>query len=382
MRALSRKVFGNQNIQVKEKHLVVDLLTENGTCYGALAVNPEGKLKIYYSRIVVLASGGSGQMFLNTTNPDVATGDGIAQAYRAGAELMDMEFVQFHPTALYLEGVPRFLISEAVRGEGALLRNSKGERFMPQYHEMAELAPRDIVTRAINSEMRKTNSTNVFLDVTHLDGEKVKKRFPNISRTCASHNIDISKDMIPVAPAAHYMMGGVKTNLDGETNIKGLYACGEVACLGVHGANRLASNSLLDGIVYGDRIVRKTSSVFTKLGTTPVYQDFSFGNLEDFCELDFNTVISQIKKIMWEKVGIIRREADLSEAISWLEEAEKNFRCSANRIHGIEMLNMITVGKLVAHSALIRTESRGGHFRADYPQRDDINWLKHTVVKK
>lgn len=383
MRTLERKVFSNKNIQVLEKHMVVDLLTDNDVCYGVLLVNPEGKLKIYYSNIIVLASGGTGQLFMNTTNPDVATGDGIAQAYRAGAEVMDMEFVQFHPTALYLPGVPRFLISEAVRGEGALLRNSNGERFMPKYHEMAELAPRDIVTRAIVNEMDKTARENVYLDVTHMDAEKVKARFPNISRTCAKHGIDIGTELIPVAPAAHYMMGGVKTNLFGETNIKGLYACGEVSCLGVHGANRLASNSLLDGLVYGDRIVHRTEEIFPTVAEIDVNaRQFSNDKLAKPNLTNLDEVIKQIKEIMWEKVGIHRNSDDLQEAIKWFEENEDLFKFSANRIHGIEILNMITVGKLIAEAALIRQESRGGHYREEYPTRDDKNWQKHIVLKK
>ncbi|RYD02836.1 hypothetical protein N752_22745 [Desulforamulus aquiferis] len=262
LRTLSQKVVAIPNVDVVENMYVIDLLVKNNTCYGALGMDQvTGKFKIFRGRIVVLATGGSGRLYNYTTNPEVATADGIALAYRAGAEVMDMEFIQFHPTSLVLPGAPRFLISEAVRGEGALLRNARGERFMPQYHGMAELAPRDIVSRAILSEMAKTGADSVFLDVTHIAPDKIRERFPTITTTCSKYGLDITKELIPVAPAAHYMMGGVKTDLWGETSISRLFSCGEASCLAVHGANRLASNSLLDGLVFGGRIVQRAAYV-------------------------------------------------------------------------------------------------------------------------
>ncbi|HEX9059475.1 MAG TPA: L-aspartate oxidase, partial [Clostridia bacterium] len=252
---LISEVITHSNVKIKEKIFAIDLLTDNGKCYGVLAYDEtQNKIKAFMSRTVVCATGGFGQIYKNTTNPDVSTGDGLCLAYRAGAKLMDLEFIQFHPTVLHHKDNKSFLISEAVRGEGAVLRNINGDRFMDSYHPLRELAPRDVVSRAIFKEMKKTNSEFVYLDITFKGKEYLENRFPNIYKTCLEYGIDISKDYIPVAPAEHYCMGGIKTDVFGRTGIKGLYACGEAACTGIHGANRLASNSLLEGLVFGHKI--------------------------------------------------------------------------------------------------------------------------------
>jgi len=378
---LTRQVKESVNITIYENHLVIDLLVDKDTCCGALVWDSRtGQARVFRSKAVVLASGGAGQVFKYTTNPDVATGDGVAIAYRAGAALMDLEFFQFHPTALYLPGAPRFLISEAVRGEGAILKNNLGERFMPRYHPRAELASRDIVARSIINEMERTGSTHVYLDLSRLDADKIKKRFPTISKTCAQYGIDIARQMIPVAPAAHYMMGGVKTNVDGETTVKGLYACGEVACQGVHGANRLASNSLLDGLVFGERIVCKSRAYVAE---TALRADF-YVHYEDLLEPlagDIQDIKNKIREIMWEQVGLIRTEAELKQAIWWFENFAYILKHRSAGPESMEMMNLYILGRIIAEAARLRRESRGGHYRLDFPERDDRNWQRHIVLQ-
>lgn len=379
---LAGYVLENKQTDFLEDHMVLDLLTRDNVCYGALVWNNQTKeLFVYYAKVIVLASGGAGQVFANTTNPDVATGDGIALAFRAGAAVTDVEFVQFHPTALCLPGAPRFLISEAVRGEGAILRNIHGERFMPKYHPGAELASRDIVARAINSEMTATGATHVFLDLAPLAGEKVKLRFPTITKTCAQYGIDIASQMIPIAPAAHYMMGGVQTNLYGETSVKGLYACGESACQGVHGANRLASNSLLDGLVYGHRIVAHSKPLFAEKHENQ-HADFTNSELYPCNQGALLGIKENVQRLMWEKVGIVRNGRNLTEATRELEQMENVLQYEACNPEDVETYNTLTVGRLIAQAALIRTESRGGHFRQDFVQRDDVHWKKHVVFQR
>ncbi|HWI55041.1 MAG TPA: L-aspartate oxidase, partial [Desulfobacteria bacterium] len=378
--ALANSLSKDEKVEFLEFHIVIDLLTRDNTCYGALVRNNfTGEVVVYYAKAVVLAAGGAGQVFENTTNPDVATGDGISMAFRAGAAVMDVEFVQFHPTALFLPGAPRFLISEAVRGEGAILRNIRGERFMPNYHPGAELASRDIVARSIRSEMAETGSSHVYLDLSPMAGEKVKKRFPTITKTCAQYGIDIANEMIPVAPAAHYMMGGVHTNLNGETSVKRLYACGEVACQGVHGANRLASNSLLDGLVFGHRIIEHCKGNLARQYT----KNRLFTNQEQMpCHSQADAVRERIKNIMWDKVGIVRDGFHLQEALAELYELEDMMRCEALGAEDIEVLNLLTLSKLITEAAIMRTESRGGHFREDFTLKDDVNWKKHIGLRR
>jgi L-aspartate oxidase len=381
-KTLARRVLEHNKINFLEDHMVIDLLTSENTCYGALVWNNiTNEIIVFWAKTVVLSSGGAGQVFKYTTNPDVATGDGIALAFRAGAAIMDVEFVQFHPTALYLPGAPRFLISEAVRGEGAILRNIHGERFMPRYHPGNELASRDIVARAIISELVATGSTHVYLDLSPMAGEKVKKRFPTITQTCAQYGIEIAKEMIPVAPAAHYMMGGVQTNLNGETSVSGLFACGEVACQGVHGANRLASNSLLDGLVFGYRIVEFTANKAVERGE---YKEIYLDN-EELLSCNHEALIGvreKVQDIMWDKVGIVREDKQLLEALNDIEHAESMLSNQVCSIDDMEVYNILTVSKLITKAALMRKESRGGHFYQEYVVKDDVNWKKHVVLRR
>jgi L-aspartate oxidase len=295
----------------------------------------------------------------------VATGDGVAIAYRAGAFIRDMEFVQFHPTVLSYPGAPRFLISEAVRGEGAVLRNIHGERFMERYHPQAELAPRDIVARAIVSEMEQTKSTFVYIDITHEDPDRVRNRFPTIYETCLSYGLDLTADWIPVAPAAHYMMGGIKTDLYGETNVKRLFACGEVSSTGVHGANRLASNSLSEAIVFGRRIVQRVGEL------APVEREVSVSCHFNRTEPLRQPVIEKrlkLQKTMLRHVGVRRNEYSFEARLSRREE--------------FEFANLLICGLLTTEAALLRKESRGGHYREDYPERNDEAWLKHLLFQR
>ncbi|MCG9968285.1 L-aspartate oxidase [Pelotomaculum terephthalicicum JT] len=369
-----------KNIRVRENHFVVDLLVWDNTCYGVLAFDRDNNsLKIYRGKVVVLATGGLGRLFEFNTNPEIATGDGIAIAFRAGAEVMDMEFIQFHPTVLNLPGAPPFLISEAVRGEGAYLRNSDCVRFMPRYHDLLELAPRDIVVRAILKEMVATGANKVYLDLTHLDPEVIKKRFPNITKTCAAYGLDIYVDKIPVAPAAHYMMGGVKTNLVGETSIKGLYACGEVACQGVHGANRLASNSLLDGLVFGGRIVDETRQFLKTYH--PRRPEFACDWLLEPLKIDFGELRKKLEVLMGSKVGPVRSGQGLKESLNFFDSWGYLGRHSAENAEQMEVKNMLQVGELVAEAALARRESRGGHYRVDYPD-SSRRWQKHIIFRR
>lgn len=382
MRTLMEQVTEKSKVRILEQHFAVDLLVQDNICYGVLAFDEiSGKYRIFWSDSVILATGGCGQLYRYTTNPEVATGDGVAIAYRAGAEVMDMEFIQFHPTALVLQEAPRFLISEAVRGEGAILRNSNGERFMPRYHGMAELAPRDIVSRAILSEMKATGQNCVYLDLTHLPAEKIKERFPNITKTCLRYGLDITRDMIPVAPAAHYAMGGVKTNHDGQTSIKNLYACGEVACLAVHGANRLASNSLLDGLVFGRRIIEKIAKERScKNRGTVKYPKFKNDTLREPAG-DYTAIRQELKLTMAENVGPLRTVQRLTEALAFFNRYEwlKTHRCRNSE--EMELRNMLDVGRLIAEAAMMRTESRGGHFRLDFPETAS-SWEKHIIIRR
>lgn len=377
---LARTILHEQKVELLENHMVIDLLTDNNHCYGALVWDDStGEMVVFQAGITVLATGGAGQVYLNTTNPDVATGDGVALAFRTGAAVMDIEFVQFHPTALSLPGAPRFLITEAVRGEGAYLRNIHGERFMPRYHPGAELAARDIVARAIFREMAATGSTYVYLDLSSITGKKVKMRFPTIAKTCAQYGIDIATEMIPVAPAAHYIMGGVQTNLEGETSVKGLYACGEVACQGVHGANRLASNSLLDGLVFGHKIVESSRKRLKDLDGS---EEPQFNNNEMLpCSPEkVAGTREKVRRTLWDKVGIVRQDGNLQEALQELAEMHMILQYEPCGVEDMETYNILTVGTLITHAALMRTESRGGHSRTEYSLRDDVHWKKHTVL--
>jgi L-aspartate oxidase len=359
----------------------LDLIVREGKCYGAFIMK-EGKISAILAKATILATGGAGQVYARTTNPFVATGDGMAIAYRAGALMENMEFVQFHPTALFSPSAPQFLLSEAMRGEGALLRNREGKTFMHDYHPDGELAPRDVVSRAIFSEMIKTESTHVYLDLTHLDGEYLKKRFPVIYSTCLKYEFDISTDMVPVSPAAHYMMGGVKTDDNGATSIKALYAAGEVTCTGVHGANRLASNSLLEGLVFGARAGR--SAALSNTGDddlTILGEEISSGSFEFvFGSIaQYDEIRSSLRKVMWEKTGIIRSKDSLSHAMAVM----KNWKWILGKTflsrRELELKNMLQVALLITESALLRDCSIGAHYRSDYREKKACYYYTRTL---
>ena len=377
VRALSIQVEMLHNIEVWDDHFVIDLITEQGECHGALVQMPDGKRVFVRGRATIMCSGGAGQLYRYTTNPEVATADGIAMAYRAGAEIRDMEFIQFHPTALSYPGAPRFLISEAVRGEGAVLRNIRGERFMPKYHDLQELAPRDIVARAIVSEMEATGSTFVYLDITHESPEMVKHRFPTIYETCMQYGLDLSSDWIPVSPAAHYMMGGIKTNLHGESSVKRLFACGEVSSTGVHGANRLASNSLSEAVVYGSRIVERIKSLPEPSGD-PLRVSFHLGRKEAPSQAMVEKRL-KLQKVMVRYAGLRRNRDTLIRAVEELGRLLPLFQSVLSKREEYEIANMLTASLLVVQGALGREESRGAHYREDYPERNDSEWRKHIV---
>lgn len=370
------------NVKIKERTFAIDLLTENDTCKGLIAYDEDHqKVKMYVSNIVICATGGFGQVYSYTTNPEVATGDGICLAYRAGAELMDLEFIQFHPTVLYHPDNKSFLISEAVRGEGALLKNINGKRFMPEYHELNELAPRDIVSRAIFEEMRKTGSSFVYLDITFKDKEYLENRFPNIYKTCLSFGIDMSKDYIPVAPAEHYCMGGIKADVYGRTNIKGLYACGEAACNGIHGSNRLASNSLLEGLVFGQKISTEISEQIIAGAIKEEKININYQSNKEIKNIDKESIKKNVQRIMTQNVGIIRDRNGLLSAGESIEEISKVIKDLKNEnIKDFELQNIVMLSKLVIDSALEREESRGAHFRSDFPERNDVMW-KRNIIK-
>ena len=380
-------------VTILEYSQALDIEVENGAVTGISALDSRTNTSETFScGHLILATGGAGQLFRVTTNPPVATADGIALAYRAGAEVQDMEFIQFHPTALRLPGAPVFLISEAVRGEGATLINADGRRFMFDYDPRAELAPRDIVARALVAEMQRTNTDRVYLDVTGLPPERTAVRFPQIMRYCAQYGLDITKDPIPVSPAAHYTMGGVRTNAWGETNLRNLYACGEIACTGVHGANRLASNSLLETIVFAHRIVARTLdyersptpelegaiSLPVRSSTAGAYS--RSGNATAVAGVDTALSLAALQSLMWDKVGIVRDGDGLLEAATALAAWERSAVRGEDR-PSQELNNLLVAARLTTEAALLRTESRGAHYRLDYPETAE-SWRRHTVFRK
>jgi L-aspartate oxidase len=347
------------------------LVVRDGSCEGVRFLDPvlRGPRDIR-GKAVLMCTGGAGQLYMHTTNPPVATGDGMAMAYFAGADMADMEFVQFHPTALNLKNAPRFLLSEAMRGEGGLLKNKFGERFMPRYDERAELAPRDIVARSIVAEMRRTGTRNVLLDMTALDPEFLKHRFPKIYQTCRSHGLDITVDPLPVSPASHYCMGGIRTDLWGRSTVPGLYAAGEVTCTGVHGANRLASNSLLEGLVFGARAGEAAAN--DRSGFQSRRAPAAVSSSGGVRSHEISTAVKKrIKRVMWERVGIVR---DLDS----LQRAVREFGQIASAELSTSSRNFVTLANLVATAALWREESRGGHYRNDYPEQRD-SFRVHSI---
>ena len=365
-------------ITIREHTQVEEIIVENGAAAGLQALDTRTDATTRFEAgAIILATGGVGQLFRVSTNPEVATGDGIALAYRAGVEVQDMEFIQFHPTALSLPGVPIFLISEAVRGEGGVLRNAFGERFMPGYDEKAELAPRDIVARAIVAEMSRTGTDRVYLDITHLPASKITARFPQIYHYCLDHGVDITKEPAPVSPAAHYMMGGVRTNTWGETTLPGLYACGEVACTGVHGANRLASNSLLETVVFAKRIVQRiveatggSAALISDARRLPPFEN----------EAGATPDRASLQALMWDKVGIVRDGDGLVAATRQLASWQAALPQPHDRASH-ELANLLLVARLMAEAALVREESRGAHYRADFPSPRD-EWRRHITFRR
>jgi L-aspartate oxidase len=370
-RTLYHKAASLTNIEFRSFASITDLLVHEGAVTGAVACDREQRRQVrIFARAVLLATGGLGRVFKETTNPDVATGDGVATAYRAGAVISDIEFVQFHPTALYVPNAPRFLLTEALRGEGGRLLNASGEPFMSRYDERGELAPRDIVSRSIVAEMRRTNS-HVNLDLTHMDPAFVRRRFPRVYETCLQHGIDITAGPVPVHPAAHYAMGGVRTDTEGRTSMPRLFAAGEAACSGVHGANRLASNSLLEGLVFGARagkVMRGSAAARTDEGTIPISEVYPKMNE------------SRVRQIAWEYCGIARDATGLHQAKKLLESAEYETVARAAREH-YELRNIHAVALLIARCALAREESRGGHFRTDFPETRP-EFQKHSHVDR
>lgn len=387
--ALCKKVSENKNIDVYEQSVAVDLLVNSKSeCKGVLIFNDVTKeYETIYSPVVILATGGIGQLYKYTTNPIGATGDGLALAYNAGSVMQDMEFVQFHPTALAIDGDEnRFLISEAVRGEGAKLVDADGVQFMSKYDDRLELAPRDIVTRANFNEMKIHNTDCVYLNATCIDSAKIKKRFPTISKKCLDNGIDMTKDFIPVAPAAHYYMGGVKTNIEGETSISGLFAIGEVASTGLHGGNRLASNSLLECVVCAyeaANFLKKEKLDAPKQIDEKIKHTIELYSEEiESDEIDVSGLKKELQDIMWTCVGILRDEKSLKTGIQKLDELSSKFQrkvCCLSRAE-YEFRNMLTVAKLIAECALERKESRGAHYRTDYLQTDEKS--VHSCVTK
>jgi L-aspartate oxidase len=381
MRAIIERSRHLPNVTVWDNTFTIDLLTHDGRCVGALVGRPGPDRLLVWAKQTILAAGGVGMVYRETTNPPVATGDGMAAAYRAWVELRDMEFMQFHPTVLYVAGSGRYLITEAVRGEGAYLRDKNGVRFMPAEDTRAELASRDVVSQAIVRCMERTQHPCVYLDLAHLDPNLVRQRFPGIAKVCRSFGLDITHDRIPVRPGAHYMIGGVTVDLEGRTSLPGLWAAGEVASSGLHGANRLASNSLLEGLVYGARCGRGAAEAAVHMPDTftipPIHSRF---DPEPADSIDVADVTNALRSLMVREMGVTRDEAGLREAermVSfWCRYAlAREFPSRA----GWELQNMLTVARLMIRSALQRQESRGVHFRTDFPQPDDANRQRHLT---
>ena len=382
--ALAEAARVGSRVQLYENEFVIDLLTVDGRCVGALTLNLEdGGLTLNVAMVTVLATGGAGQVYGRTTNPKVATGDGIAMAYRAGAAIRDLEFVQFHPTGLALPGQETVqLITEALRGEGAYLRNAAGERFMLAYDPRGELASRDVVVRAMVAEMRMERSDHVYLDATHLESGWLQERFPSVTAGLAEHHLDLATQLIPVSPVCHYFVGGVVTDVWGRTTLPGLYASGEVASTGVHGANRLASNSLLEGLVFSDRVVRDLDRYIGRLGEDVRRLRFDLPEAAtDADGSDAAAARRRLTEVMSGKVGVLRRGDDLRDAMAALSALTSELRFEQMGQTEYELLNLLTLGTQIAKCALLREESRGVHLRDDFPAVNDEQWRRHITLR-
>ncbi|WP_041463754.1 L-aspartate oxidase [Pelodictyon luteolum] len=393
--ALLNRVNSHPNITLLEHHFAIELITEHHrgiktndiTCYGAYVLDSlQRKPKKILAKITMVASGGLGHVYPHTTNPDIATGDGVAMAYRAGAEIANMEFIQFHPTSLYHPKAKSFLISEAVRGFGGILRLKNKEAFMHKYDKRENLAPRDIVARAIDSEIKKSGEECVFLDVTHIEAEKTIEHFPNIYETCLEFGIDMTKEMIPVVPAAHYSCGGIRTDDRGRTTLNRLYACGETSCTGVHGANRLASNSLLEALVFAWRSYEQIQTELHSIQNSvsfPDWDDSGTVNPEEWILVSHNK--REAQQVMNDYVGIVRSDLRLQRAqrrIDFLkEETESYYKKTKITTQTLELRNIIKVASLIIEGAIKRRESRGLHYTTDYPETDDRHFHLDTVLR-
>ena len=389
MRAVIERTRQLDNLEVWPDTFTIDLVTDSSGCRGALVWNPAHGKTLVWARRTILATGGAGQLYRETTNPPGASGDGMALAWRAGAEVRDMEFMQFHPTVLYIAGGARSLITEAVRGAGAWLVDREGRRFMPEFDVRAELAPRDVVSRAITVVMRRTHHANVYLDLSHLDAEDVRRKFPGMAETCRKFGLDLARDRIPVRPGAHYMIGGVTVDAEGRTDVPRLFAAGEVTSSGLHGANRLASNSLLEGLVYGARAGAAAAAELLAEGpdgdafrVPPIVNPRVEENGSEGSALDLADIRNSLQSLMWRQVGVERRGAELAEA---LEAVEGWCRYVLPRQfadpQGWQLQNMLQVARLMIAAALTREETRGVHFRADRPE-PSAAWLAHAAWRR
>jgi L-aspartate oxidase len=389
MRAVIERTRGLANLEVWPDTFTIDLVTDADRCRGAIVWNPSHGKTLVWARRTILATGGAGQLYRESTNPPGVSGDGLALAWRAGAEVRDMEFMQFHPTVLYIAGGARSLITEAVRGAGAWLVDREGRRFMPAFDERAELAPRDVVSRVITEVMRQTNHANVYLELSHLDAEMVRRKFPGMAETCRKFGLDLTRDRIPVRPGAHYMIGGVSVDAEGRTGVAGLFAAGEVTSSGLHGANRLASNSLLEGLVYGARAGGAASAELLAAGpdgdafrVPPISNPKAAENGGEAAMLDLADIRNSLQSLMWRQVGVERTGGQLAEA---LETVEGWCRYVLPRQfadpEGWQLQNMLQVARLMIAAALVREESRGVHFRADCPEPAEA-WLAHIAWQR
>lgn len=398
-RILVKTARKNPNITICENHVAVDLITEHQvkpktksrsiSCYGAYVYDSNAvKVDIFAAKITLLATGGAGQVYLHTTNPGIATGDGLAMTYRAGAMLANLEFIQFHPTTLFHPEAASFLISEAVRGAGAVLRNKSGELFMKKYDKRGELAPRDTVARAIDAELKKTGDECVYLDLSPIGASEIPVKFPQIYKKCLEYKLDITREFIPVVPAAHYMCGGLVTDLQGKTSIENLFACGEAAHTGVHGANRLASNSLLEALVFSHRAALRATKMIKKISLPPEiippWDDSGTFNAEEWVLISHDRM--DIRRLMWDYVGIVRSDFRLSRAERRIkmihQEVEDFYKKRTITEELIELRNLAIVALLIVRCAMMRKESRGLHYTTDYPEPDDIHYLHDTIIQE